>query len=609
MQIVDESDPRSCEIGKGGSCMDDIRPLLTPRGLCFVVSSNMTVRRPGPETTLSLLLNLEVYEIIPGMVVDSGVILSIHDSSETLSEQFTSGIHLEAGKVVTIPINEVRKLSRYQQYCGRRAVGPFSPKQYSRAACHWVATMQEVEKACRCRPVHSPFNSQHFLQDDTLWPTKHRRLKPCTLSKEIECAQLNPVNSSLACPDDCEDVSYSTVVFGGRLVTSDLPSLLPGDWEDVKESKVAEFQVSYTKPVKAETTLLLFQSWLTPLCNFTSHLPCVLQYHVKKWTSAVLHIIALQVVFSLLQLSVLENRTSRSFGVKNMDAQTREKVLDLVLPFISELKVCVKKIHDNVDRAEEIASDCRKMFLQTYNVFLDAQTVYFLGQSDFPVVVDYIANITKVVAALRRFIYTNRVKVLDWHDHDIPLRVFESLYRDTGADNLEIHELMKLRKLMISDILDSITPLTAYYEGGLRARINVLRLLGIEPAQHSSLSVIEATSKCLQKLAADVPLLKKSAFIRGEWLSRIQRQVEIAQSYSATPQYDQVNLLHVKLYFAHFKQERIVQERSYNMFLLLAEIGGTIGLYVGATLLTVAETIVFFIEERTRKAIVKPAYL
>lgn len=55
----------------------------------------------------------------------------------------------------------------------------------------------------------------------------------------------------------------------------------------------------------------------------------MLQYHVKKWTSAVLHIIALQVVFSLLQLSVLENRTSRSFGVKNMDAQTREKVLDL----------------------------------------------------------------------------------------------------------------------------------------------------------------------------------------------------------------------------------------------------------------------------------------
>lgn len=74
-------------------------------------------------------------------------------------------------------------------------------------------------------------------------------------------------------------------------------------------------------------------------------------------------------------------------------------------------------------------------------------------------------------------------------------------------------------------------------------------------------------------------------------------------------------MLFLKIYFAHFKQELIVQEKSYNLFLLLgklkyfellydcilAEIGGTIGLYVGATLLTVAETIVFFFEKHTRK--------
>ncbi|PIO59589.1 hypothetical protein TELCIR_18946, partial [Teladorsagia circumcincta] len=99
----------SCEIGKGGSCMDDIRPVFTPQGLCFTVSPNITVRRPGPEMTLSLLLNLEVYEIIPGTVADAGVILSIHDSSDTLSIQYSTGIHLEAGKMVTIPINEVRR--------------------------------------------------------------------------------------------------------------------------------------------------------------------------------------------------------------------------------------------------------------------------------------------------------------------------------------------------------------------------------------------------------------------------------------------------------------------------------------------------------------------
>lgn len=68
------------------------------------------LRFPGPETTLSMLLNLEVYEIVPGTVSDSGVILSIHDPNDSSSQHHTDGIHLEAGKLVTIPINEVRKV-------------------------------------------------------------------------------------------------------------------------------------------------------------------------------------------------------------------------------------------------------------------------------------------------------------------------------------------------------------------------------------------------------------------------------------------------------------------------------------------------------------------
>ncbi|VDM69664.1 unnamed protein product [Strongylus vulgaris] len=152
----------SCEIGKKGSCLDEIKPILTQYGVCFVVSPNMTVRRPGPETTLSLLLNLELYEIIPGTVSDSGIILSLHDPSDTSSHHHTVGIHLEAGKVVTIPINEVRKLTRYNQHCGRRTVGPFLRKQYSRESCEWVSVMQDVERACKCRPVNSPYNRNMF---------------------------------------------------------------------------------------------------------------------------------------------------------------------------------------------------------------------------------------------------------------------------------------------------------------------------------------------------------------------------------------------------------------------------------------------------------------
>ncbi|KHJ95727.1 hypothetical protein OESDEN_04324 [Oesophagostomum dentatum] len=280
-----------------------------------------------------------------------------------------------------------------------------------------------------------------------------------------------------------------------------------------------------------------------------------------------------------------------------------------VVPFINELKSCVTKIRDNVERASEIAEDCRRIFKDYYDVLLDAKKVYALADSSSREIVDYVTQIGRISSALQSFMFLHRVQVLNYTDCEIDLKTFENLYKEGGADSLEIHELMKLRKLMLIDIIEYISVLKVFYERGLQARRNVLRRLGIVSPRHYGLVAIEETVACLVNISREIPHIKKSTFVRGEWLSRIQRQVEIAQSYSATPQYDQVNLLQVKIYFAHFKQERIVQERSYNVFLLLAEIGGTIGLYVGATLLTVAETLVFFFEERTRKILVKPSYL
>ncbi|RCN32491.1 hypothetical protein ANCCAN_21701 [Ancylostoma caninum] len=541
----------SCEIGKKGSCIDDIRPILTQQGLCFVVSPNMTVRRPGPETTLSMLLNLEVYEIIPGTVSDSGVILSIHDPNDSSSQHHTDGIHLEAGKLVTIPINEVRKLTRYSQYCGRRAIGPFSRKQYSRESCEWVSATQAVEKACKCRPVNSAYNRNTFAD-------QKMGLHQLTFLETSQ--QLDAVVDSKECPENCEDVTFSSVVFGGRLTPSDVSPFLPSDWEDIKESKVAEFQraldviPSHRIPVVREVQSLaesaqefaqLTEKIFSLLPNVAT-VPCLAPKGARELERAMIHFKSREpmwerittylmrslsrelnstasalglflrsdgsidgqasfahnesmVAFSLLQLGLLENRTGNSFGLRIMDPKTRERLLQFVVPFIRDLRSCIMKIHDNAERSNEIAEDCRRIFKEYYDVLLDAKKVYALGDLSSIAVVEYTSNIGRIVTALRRFMFVNRVQILNWHDYEIDLKEFESLYR--------------------------------------------------------------------------------------------------------------VNLLHVKLYFAHFKQEIIVQERSYNMFLLLAEIGGTIGLYVGATLLTVAETIVFFFEERTRKVLVKPAYL
>uniref|UniRef100_A0A914RY88 Uncharacterized protein n=1 Tax=Parascaris equorum TaxID=6256 RepID=A0A914RY88_PAREQ len=168
-----------------------------------------------------------------------------------------------------------------------------------------------------------------------------------------------------------------------------------------------------------------------------------------------------------------------------------------------------------------------------------------------------------------------------------------------------------------------IEQLSLRLNSALTARNNFFDSTELQPVENGSMSRIQHCIRCLQALLSStetlkvkyskrdtlgmIPMLIRAYTFIFLLTEALQRQVTIAKSYSPSPQYDEINLLFVKIYFAHFKQEVIVQERSYNLFLLLAEIGGTIGLYVGATLLTVAETIVFFIEKRTRKFFIRPS--
>lgn len=62
-------------------------------------------------------------------------------------------------------------------------------------------------------------------------------------------------------------------------------------------------------------------------------------------------------------------------------------------------------------------------------MLLDAKKVYALGDLSSEAVVDYTNNMGRIVTALRRFMFVNRVQILNWHDYEIDLKSFESLYR------------------------------------------------------------------------------------------------------------------------------------------------------------------------------------
>ncbi len=44
------------------------------------------------------------------------------------------------------------------------------------------------------------------------------------------------------CQEDCDEVTFSTIVFGSQMDVHEVSSHLPGDWEDQKEKRINAFQ-------------------------------------------------------------------------------------------------------------------------------------------------------------------------------------------------------------------------------------------------------------------------------------------------------------------------------------------------------------------------------
>uniref|UniRef100_A0A8R1HJ28 Uncharacterized protein n=1 Tax=Caenorhabditis japonica TaxID=281687 RepID=A0A8R1HJ28_CAEJA len=589
----------SCEFGKSGSCQDEIRPMYTPYGLCYSVSPNKTILRPGPETTLSLVLNLEVHDIIPGTVVEPGVILSIYDGASSLSH-YSEGIHLEAGKVVTIPVNEVRKLRLHESSCGSTKMESFSEKEYSKSACEWSVSVKQIEKECGCIPIRNPIYRGIFdnKNENSTTPEKKplkkwkkRKIPRCTLRQEIECVQeklvctyiqqetfkinivyLQNIRSHIddnICPDDCEDISFSSIVFGGKLSSSEIVSLLPSDWEDTKEKRVAAYQKALevipnrmipvvrnvqqladelqsfvkeaseifgtsekTNEVKClssdgrtyESFINQFNSYEPTWERITSYLQNSLARELNSTAlclgffldskgeleeseaTPVLNMTLASI--SLLQLGQIENSLGRAnfnYGLTMMHESTRNVVLKLAHPLITEVKDCVTKMYDNLERVEEIAEDCRIIFKKRYIPLLEASHVYTKTNPASGALKEYSESVKKVLGRLQ-FMKT-RVRMYAWNDFKIELKEFESLYRETAKDHLEIEDMLKLRKSMVTDIPKLALELSETFVAVTESRRKFAVLAGIDADERVN-EKFSNFSSCLAELHESAPWLK-----------------------------------------------------------------------------------------------------
>ncbi|GMT09983.1 hypothetical protein PFISCL1PPCAC_1280, partial [Pristionchus fissidentatus] len=63
---------------------------------------------------------------------------------------------------------------------------------------------------------------------------------------------------------------------------------------------------------------------------------------------------------------------------------------------------------------------------------------------------------SKLVNCLVKLKWTQTPKVFEWHDFDISVKQFETLYKEGGKDNQEIIELLKMRKIIHVDLIEAV---------------------------------------------------------------------------------------------------------------------------------------------------------
>ncbi|GMS79861.1 hypothetical protein PENTCL1PPCAC_2036, partial [Pristionchus entomophagus] len=239
---------------------------------------------------------------------------------------------------------------------------------------------------------------------------------------------------------------------------------------------------------------------------------------------------------ALFDLDLIENGLNRPFntyGIRSIEFAERNKIIERILSMILSTRKCILRVKDSEkEEMEGILSECVQEFTPTYKLL---QTTRLIASSHDPnISTEYEDLSSKLITCLQRLKWTQTPKVFEWHDFDISVKQFETLYKEGGKDNQEIVDLLKMRKIIHVDLIEAIASLSSRVESILSTRDSFMHEMDLPISDHAnaSISQIGEIQECLQQLPPKLLTLRKNSFLRAEWMSRVQRQVAIAQSYS-----------------------------------------------------------------------------
>ncbi|CAD5123960.1 DgyrCDS12265 [Dimorphilus gyrociliatus] len=259
----------------GANCLQNFHPVYTDYGICqsFNTNKSIIVTEWGRANALSLLLNIEQYEHMPGPDNGAGLKILLHDDHDKplvsdLGFVVSTGMHT----IISVKRTEIHSLSPPYGYCENSHFK-------SHAECVDFCRIQIVVKKCQCRPLYL-YYMWEFI----------KMVNSCSLGEEFLCFE-NELNKlkykkiNCDCHMPCFQVSYQPSISSSAIskisVEKDLfqnESLL----ENLKES--VQKSLEYTEVLEEEVIMTHFpnRSYSEKIITKCMKRLTILEYHLGQ---------------------------------------------------------------------------------------------------------------------------------------------------------------------------------------------------------------------------------------------------------------------------------------------------------------------------------------
>uniref|UniRef100_A0A914W1J2 Amiloride-sensitive sodium channel n=1 Tax=Plectus sambesii TaxID=2011161 RepID=A0A914W1J2_9BILA len=527
----------------------------TSRGSCFQISAPSKAvafsRVVGQSSSIRVLIDTNAFEGDP--------VVHLFFRPSTMKEfALASGdFQLQAGNREKFAINQVVKVYRHESRCGRIPVAGFS--EYTQGACQWEHKQRMIESYCNC--------SWFFGSTEPSVRSRREMEAGCNVTEHHGCANTIDIADN-DCPLDCEDEEYMVDRAVSPLSTSSYMSDLPSDWSLRKAEKLDKF-VRQARRTGLTSSILLES--IDEFFEF--HTEMIRLFFTKEEED---HMRNIRYINARIPLRFLldDGNEDNKFGLQRLSSYLEEQ----------PSPPCLIEQQDN-------ETECLQQFMSTWLKPIKTYQSWLRSELLLP----------------ENCIYGHACPTANYVDE---VNMASSVVTNSTSSNIAdiarfyaISRNLNRMQQMIQQVFVQLNDILASVDEA-EMRLNSTQNTTLHLNQSGLPSANQpATWQCLKfKKMMIIHLLNSTVLTpsgfdenKSVWFLEFADLIRLDETKAFLPgrNYDKANLVEVVVFFRSLAVHTITQTSSYTVWMLLSEIGGTMGMYLGATIITVFELILF----------------